>query len=108
MPDITIPDAAVEAAARNMFYLRATEPDQSVPCRDTDWDSLPDSWQEEWRDGARAALAAAAPLIAAQALEDLLTDAPPTGRVPHPFHSWREWIAYRALRLREPIEADHG
>ena len=60
----TIPDAAVEAAARNMFHLRATEPDQSVPCRDTDWDSLPDSWQEEWRDGARAALAAAAPLIA--------------------------------------------
>ena len=66
MTDITIPDAAVEAAARNMFYLRATEPDQSVPCRDTDWDSLPDSWQEEWRDGARAALAAAAPFIAAQ------------------------------------------
>ena len=70
MPDITIPDAAMEAAARNMFYLRATEPDESVPCRDTDWDSLPDSWQEEWRDGARAALAAAAPYIAAQALRD--------------------------------------
>ena len=67
MPDITIPDAAVEAAARNMFYLRATEPDQSVPCRDTDWDSLPESWQDEWRDGARAAIKAAAPYIAARA-----------------------------------------
>ena len=62
----TIPDAAVEAAARNMFDLRATEPDQSR----NEWDDLPESWREEWRDGARAALAAAAPYIAAQALRD--------------------------------------
>ena len=66
MPDITIPDAAVEAAARNMFDLRVTEPDQSP----TEWDELPEPWQDEWRDGARAAIEAAAPYIAAQALRE--------------------------------------
>lgn len=55
-----IPDAAVEAAARNMFDLRATELDQSR----IGWGDLPESWREEWRDGARAVLAAAAPYIA--------------------------------------------
>ena len=94
MTDVTIPDAAVEAAARAM-----------------DANFNPDYYpilSAMFSDYAATALPAAAPYIAAQALEDLLTDAPPTGRVPHPFHSWREWIAYRALRLREPIEADHG
>ena len=88
MDDTTIPDAAVEAAAHAMFEVTG-EPD---------WTAME----------IRQVVEAAAPYIAAQALEDLLIDAPPTGRVPHPFHSWREWIAYRALRLRESIEADHG
>ena len=103
MPDLTIPDAAVEAAARAAYeegflrHVRRTHLGFT-------WDDISDEARESWRQ----VVIAAAPHIAAQALEDLLTDAPPTGRVPHPFHSWREWIAYRALRLREPIEADHG
>ena len=54
-----IPNAAVEAAARNMFDLRVIELDQSP----TEWDELPEPWQDEWRDGARAAIEAAAPHI---------------------------------------------
>ena len=107
MPDITIPDAAVEAAARNMFYLRATEPDQSVPCRDTDWDSLPDSWQEEWRDGARAALAAAAPYIAAQALRDF-ADGMTSGFNKETLNAERRAIKREARACADRIEADHG
>ena len=99
MPDITIPDAAVEAAARADYYNVMVEVEVPFEVYEN---------REWWLNNSRIALAAAAPHIAAQALEDLLTDAPPTGRVPHPFHSWREWIAYRALRLREPIEADRG
>ena len=101
MPDITIPDAAVEAAAR------LSREENPIP-RQKEWDAASPWIRQMWMDDVRPIIAAAAPHIAAQALEDLLTDAPPTGRVPHPFHSWREWIAYRALRLREPIEADHG
>ena len=102
MTDITIPDAAVEAAAK-ADYERWRHPNAPA------WEDADEGVvRQRWRDTESVPLAAAAPHIAAQALEDLLTDAPPTGRVPHPFHSWREWIAYRALRLREPIEAGNG
>ena len=66
MTDITIPDAAVEAVARNMFDLREIGLDQSP----TEWDELPEPWQDKWRDGARAAIEAAAPYIAARELRD--------------------------------------
>ena len=84
MPDITIPDAAVEAAAHAMFEVTG-EPD---------WTAME----------IRQVVEAAAPFIAEQALRDLLADAPESGRPPTPFTSWREWIAARADR----IEADHG
>ncbi|NCD23137.1 MAG: hypothetical protein EOL90_09380 [Spartobacteria bacterium] len=62
-----IPDAAVEAAARNMFDLRVIELDQSP----TEWDELPEPWQDEWRDGARAAIEAAAPHILRDAADEV-------------------------------------
>ena len=101
MPDITIPDAAVEAAAQVYFGEYGPSNRWHSP-------SMSEEERDRWRDEVTAYLAAAAPHIAAQALDDLLRDAPPNGRPPRPFASWREWIAYRALRLREPIEADHG
>ena len=90
MPDITIPDAAVEAAARAL-----------------DANFNPDYYpimSAMFSDYAMTALTAAAPHIAVQALRDLLTVAPGSGRPPTPFTSWRQWIAARADR----IEAEHG
>ena len=84
MTDITIPDAAVEAAAHAMFEVTG-EPD---------WTAME----------IRQVVEAAAPHIAVQALRDLLTVAPGSGRPPTPFTSWRQWIAARADR----IEAEHG
>ena len=80
MTDITIPDAAVEAAAHAMFEVTG-EPD---------WTAME----------IRQVVEAAAPHIAAQALRDLLTVAPESGRPPTPFTSWREWIAARADRIK--------
>ena len=111
MPDITIPDAAVEAAARNMFDLREIGLDQSP----TEWDELPEPWQDEWRDGARAALAAAAPHIAAQVASDIHGQF--GVNVSDEMSDW--WDGYRQAqrdvlrKLREieayyRIEADHG
>ena len=99
MPDITIPDAAVEAAARAAYeegFLRHVRRTRFG----FTWDEISDEARESWRQ----VVIAAAPYIAAQALRDLLTVAPGSGRPPTPFTSWRQWIAARADR----IEAEHG
>ena len=117
MPDIAIPDAALEAAARNMFDLREIGLDQSP----TEWDELPEPWQDEWRDGARAAIEAAAPYIAAQALRDAADEVSGYAYTPDDVrevahgddyadgitdahHVVDRLLAARAAR----IEADHG
>lgn len=95
MTDVTIPAAAVEAAARADYYNVMVEVEAPFEVYEN---------REWWLNNSRIALAAAAPHIAAQALRDILADAPESGRPPTPFTSWREWIAARADR----IEADHG
>lgn len=97
MPDITIPDAAVEVAAQVYFGDYGPSISWHSP-------SMSEDERDTWRDEVAVYLTAAAPHIAAQALRDLLADAPESGRPPRPFTSWREWIAARADR----IEADHG
>ena len=65
MPDLTIPDAAVEAAARAAYeegflrHVRRTRLGFT-------WDDISDEARESWRQ----VVIAAAPYIAAQALED--------------------------------------
>lgn len=66
-----ITDEIVEAAARAMYENRVIELDQDG---DTDWDGLPESWRQEWREGARVALEAAASLIEAKALNEAADD----------------------------------
>ena len=66
MPDITIPDAAVEAAARAAYeegflrHVRRTRLGFT-------WDDISDEARESWRQ----VVIAAAPYIAAQALKDM-------------------------------------
>lgn len=55
-----ITDAMVEAAARA---------DHATYDAEADWDSIDDRTRDVWREGARAALEAAAPLIAPRAWE---------------------------------------
>lgn len=59
--DRLLDDDVIEAAARNMFDSRVIDLDQDG---DGDWDDLPDEWQHEWREGARAALEAAVARLA--------------------------------------------
>ena len=66
MPDITIPDAAVEAAAQASYNHLRAEDDGAVL---TPWEGYHD--KEWWRAFIRVELAAAAPYIAAQALRDM-------------------------------------
>ena len=91
MPDINIPDAAVEAAAEVIG----------------DWDGLPNR-PEAWRHDARTLLKAAAPHIAAQALRE-------AAEAVHPFHpvgghtpvtrdGLYDWLRDRA----DQIEATNG
>ena len=56
-----ITDAMVEAAARA---------DHATYDAEADWDSIDDRTRDVWREGTRAALEAAAPLIAAKAWEE--------------------------------------
>ena len=56
-----ITDAMVEAAARA---------DHATYDAEADWDSIDDRTRDVWREGARAALEAFAPLIAAKAWEE--------------------------------------
>ena len=82
MPDITIPDAAMEAAAHAMFEVTG-EPD---------WTAME----------IRQVVEAAAPYIAAQALRDAADD-PPLRLSGH------SGISITRLRDRaDQIEADHG
>lgn len=63
MTDITIPDAAVEAAAR------LSREENPIP-RQKEWDAASPWIRQMWMDGVRPIIAAAAPHIAAQALMD--------------------------------------
>ena len=63
MPDITIPDAAVEAAAR------LSREENPIP-RQKEWDAASPWIRQMWMDDVRPIIAAAAPHIAAQALRD--------------------------------------
>ena len=63
MPDITIPDAAVEAAAQVYFGEYGPSISWHSP-------SMSEEERDTWRDEVTAYLAAAAPHIAAQALRD--------------------------------------
>ena len=56
-----VTDAMVEAAARA---------DHATYDAEADWDSIDDRTRDAWREGARAALEALAPLIAAKAWEE--------------------------------------
>jgi len=58
---MTVPDEAVEAAARGLAIHK-------WPTAIGVWDSFGQGMKDDFRDQARAALAAAAPFIAAQAL----------------------------------------
>ena len=61
MPDITIPDAAVEAASKASYdHIHAEDHGVSI----TPWEKYHD--KEWWRDFVRMELTAAAPHIAAQ------------------------------------------
>ena len=95
MPDITIPDAAVEAAAQVYFGEYGPSISWHSP-------SMSEEERDTWRDEVTAYLAAAAPHIAAQALRDV---ASVWQRVSDPE------FARSARRLRnvaDRIEADHG
>ena len=64
MTDITIPDAAVEAAAQVYFGEYGPSISWHSP-------SMSEEERDTWRDEVTAYLAAAAPHIAAQALRDM-------------------------------------
>ena len=86
MHDITIPDAAVEAAARAAYeegflrHVRRTHLGFT-------WDDISDEARESWRQ----VVIAATTYIAAQALRDLLTVAPGSGRPPTARCGWLPW-----------------
>ena len=95
MPDITIPDAAVEAAAR------LSREENPMPLQ-KEWDAASPWIRQMWMDDVRPLIAAAAPHIAAQALRDV---ASVWQRVSDPE------FARSARRLRNVanrIEPDHG
>ena len=100
MPDITIPDAAAEAAARAAYedgFLRHAK--HYYPLT---WEEIGDGARESWR----AIVRAAAPHIAAQALRDMgewFDRAAQLGT------GERDVIAAQACYDRAAqIEADHG
>ena len=64
MPDITIPDAAVEAAAQVYFGEYGPSIAWNSP-------SMSEEERNTWRDEVAVYLLAAAPYIAAQALKDM-------------------------------------
>ena len=88
MPDITIPDAAVEAALRARFLPNGGDPIGG--------------WEKWATDQVRAQLTAAAPHIAAQALRDV---ASVWQRVSDPEFARS---ARRLLNVANRIEPDHG
>ena len=96
MHDITIPDAAVEAAAR------LSREENPIP-RQKEWDAASPWIRQMWMDDVRPIIAAAAPHIAAQALRDAAEAfyglGGPRGEV-----GPAVWLKRRADR----IEADHG
>ena len=96
MPDITIPDAAVEAAAR------LSREENPIP-RQKEWDAASPWIRQMWMDDVRPIIAAAAPYIAAQALRDAAEafygPGGPRGEV-----GPAVWLKRRA----DQIEADHG
>ena len=109
MPDITIPDAAVEAAARAAYeygFLRHAK--HYYPLT---WEEIGDGARESWR----AIVRAAAPHIAAQVASDIHGQF--GVNVSDEMSDW--WDGYRQAqrdvlrKLREieayyRIEADHG
>ena len=101
MPDITTPDAAVEAAARAAYeegFLRHVRRTRFG----FTWDEISDEARESWRQ----VVIAAAPYIAAQALKDMgewFDRAAQLGT------GERDVIAAQACYDRAGmIEADHG
>ena len=96
MPDITIPDAAVEATAVLIYETRTYRL----------WADAPDDIKASWRGDALEILAAAAPYIAARALKDMgewFDRAAQLGT------GERDVIAAQACYDRaDLIEADHG
>jgi hypothetical protein len=115
MPDITIPDAAVEAVAR---LLRAEVCEAPVDV----WDDpgiISNHIKDIWRLDARDMLTAAAPHIAAQALRDAADawqingwvegDLPPRGSTRPVLIIGMAQRACDFIRERAArIEADHG
>ena len=99
MHDITIPDAAVEAAAR------LSREENPIP-RQKEWDAASPWIRQMWMDDVRPIIAAAAPYIAAQALRDMgewFDRAAQLGT------GERDVIAAQACYDRAGmIEADHG
>ena len=96
MTDITIPDAAVEAAAQVYFGEYGPSIGWNSP-------SMSEEERDTWRNEMAAYLLAAAPYIAAQALRDAAEafygPGGPRGEV-----GPAVWLKRRA----DQIEADHG
>ena len=101
MTDITIPDAAVEAAARAAYeegflrHVRRTRLGFT-------WDEISDEARESWRQ----VVIAAAPYIAAQALRDA-ADLVLISPVPHGA-SPRGYVAEVLNNRADQIEATNG
>ena len=114
MPDITIPDAAVEAAAQVYFGEYGPSINWNSP-------SMSEEERDTWRNEMSAYLLAAAPHIAAQALRDAADEVRGYAYTPDDVrevahgddyadgitdahHVFDRLLATRAAR----IEADHG
>ena len=103
MPDVTIPDAAVEAAARAAYeegFLRHVRRTRFG----FTWDEISDEARESWRQ----VVIAAAPHIAAQALRDAAEAIHPFrpvgGHTPVTRDGLYDWLRDRA----DQIEDNHG
>ena len=96
---MNIPDKAVEAAAKELYAEGRSTTDgfDMWP----EWEDAPEIGRGAFRDEARAALKAAAPFIAAQALRDLANSAekrsPDDGVSPH-------WIRRVSIVVQESAE----
>lgn len=88
---MTVPDEAVEAAAMVLWYAE----------KYADWGKVPQCRKEPFLNEARAALEAAAPFIAAQALEDAAEELTGKRLLNKPFHEYYpEWLRRKADTYR--------